>query len=504
MDTGKNLSADFNKLKVILAGLCTKDGVENFRTKEIAEVYLHLRAGGRIWDFKDLLEQFLERTKRSVGETLELLLQYHDVDTERNLVKMIEMIEEDWGTCEADDVSSFALLEIFTTLALASMSQSMDITLVKAIFQIAKNHAQDILELKPSNSKSRPYLRWIVSKVLLEQYGDPNMTGFFALARHLKNFPGSHFSPNVTLPLQGMIMYAPKENEAPEWQPDPSTTAGHDGALWTVLGAARELGDIELQATCLQLLIYHHPEPQSLLDLLCDLWHSVGKQMGYLETHLYRYIPKGSKTPEKRDSIRRQILLSGELSSGGTVSHTQYMVLRALTPRHHEKALYLERAREALPLTDHAPILQQDTEMPDGKTAGRPPPTRRFPMIPRSYRRSITPTVSSEKSKKLSEPNAGMESGSGEFKEAHLQTGPSNEGKETTPPKSRPSNVAFGKPDQEQEGRLRDRFTLWDVKNKTRQEKNDDADFTEKKPHDRPKGKDDKSQEHSQVNERSI
>ncbi|KAK7447220.1 hypothetical protein Landi51_07095 [Colletotrichum acutatum] len=281
-------------------------------------------------------------------------------------------IEEDWSVAETNEETSFALLEIFTTIVLDSMCQSENIGLVNTIFEFSRKKALDVLELNPTNSKSRPYLRWIISKVLLEQYRDPRITGFFSLKRCLHNFPGHRIAPNLSdLPKLCMISYAPDEDEAPRWSPDPTTTIGHDEVLRTVLGVAEELGDVWMQATCLQLLIYQSPEPRTLLYSLDDLWRSAGTHQRHLETRLYRYIPEALRTTEDRAGLQRQILLSAKASSQGLKPYAEYMILRALATRQEEKDSYLERAMDALNSSFQGYVPQSHTQFPTENPSAR-------------------------------------------------------------------------------------------------------------------------------------
>ncbi|KAK0379785.1 hypothetical protein CLIM01_02885 [Colletotrichum limetticola] len=156
---------DSTELQVMMDSFTIKGGINYFRPLECAPVYLHLKAEGRIWDFKDLLDRLLPMESTSVCTTLRLLLQNSGDDSDDHLTILLQRIEDDWVSA-ADEVSSFALLEIFTTLTLASMSRQTSILMVKKIFQFAQGHAQEILEANPINSKTRPYLCWIVTKVL--------------------------------------------------------------------------------------------------------------------------------------------------------------------------------------------------------------------------------------------------------------------------------------------------------------------------------------------------
>ncbi|KAK1488588.1 hypothetical protein CABS01_02218 [Colletotrichum abscissum] len=314
----------------------------------LAEVYLHLKGEGRIWDFRDLLKSLLYVHRTCVCQTLGSLLADSCDGTDERLARMIERIEDDWGTATPDEQSSFALLDIFTTLTLASMSTHTSTDMVKSIFEVSQSHALEVAGMQSTNTKSRPYLCWIIAKVLLEQYVDPNITGYFALASHLDKLPGGHYDPEITLPTSYMIVYAPVDEEAPKWQPDPTTTLGHDGALRTVLGVAEELGDAPLQVICLELLIYQSPQPKHLLDKLGDLWHSLGSPGGFLETRIYSYIPASLTTPTFRETIRREILLAGEIFTEGPVSHARAMVLRALSRNQREKDYYESKAATTL------------------------------------------------------------------------------------------------------------------------------------------------------------
>ncbi|KAK1450198.1 hypothetical protein CMEL01_07534 [Colletotrichum melonis] len=357
--------ADTKKIQMLVGGLSPKENVAKFHANEIAEVYLHLRAEGRIWEFGDLLQVLLRGSREPACQVLEVLLRCDLGDGKDRLIKLIKAVEEDWSVAEINEETSFALLEIFTTIVLDSMCHSENTGLVNTIFGFSQKKALEVLQLNPTNSKSRPYLRWIISKVLLEQYSDPRITGFFSLKQCLHNFPGHRIAPNLSdLPKLCMISYAPDEDEAPRWSPDPATTVGHDEVLRTVLGVAEELGDVWMQATCLQLLIYQSPEPRTLLQSLDDLWRSAGTHQRHLETRLYRYIPEALRTTEDRDGLQRQILLSAKASSQGLKPYAEYMILRALTTRQEEKDSYLERAMDALNSSFQGYVPQSHTQIP--------------------------------------------------------------------------------------------------------------------------------------------
>lgn len=359
------MSADTKKIQMLAGGLSPKENIAKFRSNEIAEVYLHLRAEGRIWEFGDLLQALLRGSREPVCRVLEVLLYCDLGDGKDPLIKLTEAIEEDWSVAETNEETSFALLEIFTTIVLDSMCHSEDIGLVNTIFEFSRKKALDVLEFNPTNSKSRPYLRWIISKVLLEQYSNPRITGFFSLKQCLHNLPGHRIAPNLSdLPKLCMISYAPDEDEAPRWSPDPTTTIGHDEALRTVLSVAEELGDVWLQATCLQLLIYQSPEPRTLLRSLDDLWRAAGTHQRHLETRLYCYIPEALRSAEDRAGLQRQILLSAKASSQGLKPYAEYMILRALTPRLEEKDSYLERAMDALNSSFQGYVPQSHNQTP--------------------------------------------------------------------------------------------------------------------------------------------
>ncbi|KAK1476766.1 hypothetical protein CTAM01_15366, partial [Colletotrichum tamarilloi] len=314
----------------------------------LAGVYRHLKGEGRIWDFGDLLESLLRLHRTCVCRTLGSLLADNCDGTDASLARMVEKVEDDWGTTTPDEESSFALLEIFTTLTLASMGVHTNPDMVKTIFEFSQSHALEVVGMQSTNTKSRPYLRWIIAKVLVEQYVDRTITGYFALASHLHKLPGFHYDSDIMVPINLMILYAPDDEEAPNWQPDPTTTLGHDGALRTVLGVAEELGDAPLQVTCLQLLIYQSPQPKPLLDKLGELWHSIGSPKGYLETRLYCYIPYSLTTREHRACTRRDLILAGEALNEGPVSHAQARVLRALSRNQQERDSYESKAATAL------------------------------------------------------------------------------------------------------------------------------------------------------------
>ncbi|KAK1623592.1 hypothetical protein BDP81DRAFT_503328 [Colletotrichum phormii] len=200
-----NIGLGWTQRNVAIAAMFQRGFPNPYRHHELAQVYLHLRDEGRIWEFRNLLANLLHSYRYCVSGALGILLADNGEETDERLIKMVERIEDDWGTTTPNEESSFALLDIFTTLTLSSMNARTNPTTVKTIFEFSQSHALEVVGIQSTNTKTRPYLRWIIAKVLLEQYVDPKITGVFALASHIRKIRGLQHVLDVNLPLSGMV-----------------------------------------------------------------------------------------------------------------------------------------------------------------------------------------------------------------------------------------------------------------------------------------------------------
>ncbi|KAJ0385755.1 hypothetical protein COL922a_005744 [Colletotrichum nupharicola] len=312
--------------------------------QDLNGLYLHLKAEERIWEFRDLFHECL--AAYGLKEIFRMMFGERDEKGSRWEVDIVQTICDDWSAAVEDEAVSFAFLDIFTTIALASMAQPDNSRTASRYFEVARQYAADIAARDPQNLKSRPYLRWAIAKVQIQQYTSAKPVGLAALRNRLRLLPGKVRISRRVFPHQNIPMYAPVEDESPEWRPNPTPdTEENSVVIRMVLKTAQEIGDTELQAACIQELIYISSAPEELLDELSSLWKSVGNLRRPNQTHLYRYLCIPASPPEPREKLRQDILLSGEFSSAGFSQYAQYMVLRALSSRLHEKSAYSKRAR---------------------------------------------------------------------------------------------------------------------------------------------------------------
>ncbi|KAF0318438.1 hypothetical protein GQ607_014356 [Colletotrichum asianum] len=296
-------------------------------------LYLHLKAEERIWEFRDLFHECL--AAYGLKEIFRMMFGEKDEKGSRWEVDIVQTICDDWSAAVEDEAVSFAFLDIFTTIALASMAQPDNSRTASRYFEVARQYAADIAARDPQNLKSRPYLRWAIAKVQIQQYTSAKPVGLAALRNRL------HTEENSVV-------------------------------IRMVLKTAQEICDTELQAACIQELIYISPAPEELLDELSSLWKSVGNLRRHNQTHLYRYLCIPASPPEPREKLRQDILLSGEFSSAGFSQYAQYMVLRALSSRLHEKSAYSKRARSLQQALD-----EDDSNM-SAEQSAKPGPQGRY------------------------------------------------------------------------------------------------------------------------------
>ncbi|KAL3297857.1 tetratricopeptide repeat domain-containing protein, partial [Colletotrichum asianum] len=204
-------------------------------SREIHEIYLHLKTENRIWDFKDLCHGVLSKQIELCHwqDPSPINFQFPayilgSFDT-NNTDDVIRAIQRDWNVV-GEPISSLVLLEIFTICSMTalqhseySLSYSVEsLRLATSYFAAAKSVAVEVYNQSPSSLVSRPYLEWVIAKVRLQDsYGTP--VGERALLKHLFKCEGT-----VVVPLcigsyrssRGLISYNPAGNESPDWQPE--------------------------------------------------------------------------------------------------------------------------------------------------------------------------------------------------------------------------------------------------------------------------------------------
>ncbi|KAL3303969.1 tetratricopeptide repeat domain-containing protein [Colletotrichum asianum] len=329
---------DFPTVQVLKNAIYLDDNsLMSMSAQDLNGLYLHLKAEERIWEFRDLFHECL--AAYGLKEIFRMMFGEKDEKGSRWEVDIVQTICDDWSAAVEDEAVSFAFLDIFTTIALASMAQ-------------------------PDNSRT-------ASRYF--EYTSAKPVGLAALRNRLRMLPGKVRISRRVFPHQNIPMYAPVEDESPEWRPNSTPdTEENSVVIRMVLKTAQKICDTELQAACIQELIYISPAPEELLDELSSLWKSVGNLRRHNQTHLYRYLCIPASPPEPREKLRQDILLSGEFSSAGFSQYAQYMVLRALSSRLHEKSAYSKRARSLQQALD-----EDDSNM-SAEQSAKPGPQGRY------------------------------------------------------------------------------------------------------------------------------
>jgi hypothetical protein len=309
-------------------------------TIEWKSLYKHLQSEGRIWEFRDLFQQMIP----TFGAAQVINMFLGSPQRQNPGGEIIDAFNRDWNTGEGDEVLSFALLDLSTTLALTFQSTG-DLDSARQCIEDARRVATHLRIDNGENLKCRPYLRWIMAKILVEQYEVARIDSLLHFCDNLGGRSGAWRLPGRLFPSGGLPIYAPAHGHIPEWKPMPKGPSdGMENSIRTVMKSSEELGDLEFQASCLQWLIFLSENPQDLLSQLRDLWLSAPNLRRQRQTDLFRYFI--ANTPTAREQLRRDILVDGEFGSAGFSQYAQYRILSALAARRNEQELYTTRADE--------------------------------------------------------------------------------------------------------------------------------------------------------------
>ncbi|KAH9242628.1 hypothetical protein K456DRAFT_28039 [Colletotrichum gloeosporioides 23] len=285
--------------------------------------------------------------------------------------------------------------------SLSSHIQSQDkhcsLSHASTYLKVAQHYAAEVRNQNPANLKSRPYLQWVLAKFRLQQSKKP-AAGHLALLEHLRKLPGETIWRYGMFPFRHLTVYVPRADEAPDWKLESFVSEEEHEATRMVHRVATELGDIQLQAACLQLMIYSASDPNDHLDALGNLWLSVGNHDGYIRSKLYCYILKGSAAARKKlfheilcarepwdaELLEIQLEILGALSQGmqqeGTPDHTGYPDLETQSNYEVSDTKYSSEGSEndwdAFPEASYSPGKFRRNEM--GRTPDREATTRQW------------------------------------------------------------------------------------------------------------------------------
>ncbi|KAK3986748.1 hypothetical protein QBC44DRAFT_222489, partial [Cladorrhinum sp. PSN332] len=281
-------------------------------------MYRHLVDRGMIWEFRDIFQALTQ-----------------DLSVDRALSKLTG---RHWDTDSDDESTWFALLDIFTNMALMYkeyLDLNRDEKSAKCM-DIASEYARKLVSKDDSNSLSQPYLRWTVAKVLVKET-NRNRIEDSVLFRGRER--GSLKVPRFAFPAQLLPVYIPAMDETPEWKPTPAADRSGAAVIRTVFEAAEELGDLEMQTACLRELLYRGDEPpDKMVKKLNSLWQSSGNMHMIRILQLFRYML--AHTPAARERLRRDILDQGEIWRYPFLQAAQKAILGALSTDEGQKKYY--------------------------------------------------------------------------------------------------------------------------------------------------------------------
>lgn len=278
-------------------------------TSYAMSAYQTLRSEGRIWEACDLIEAMLAR--QTVDDVLEVLLKTIDVETGSK--SALQTLFDHWQAQALHESGCLAIINMFTTLALAYTKQLDQWPATVASMNIARQQAETLItHYGTHNARTRPFLHFLVAESLTSSRQTPSSQDV-ARAVVFDGFPrgkliyqrGIRVLDRLLLPI-----YEPEGNEAsPTWSP--KRDDGAISVLRTVLEASNDLEDTFLAASCLQNLILRGAEDtDKVLKQLDGLYLTAGDFVARRDFLLFTYML--AKGPEDRQKLRLQILESGK------------------------------------------------------------------------------------------------------------------------------------------------------------------------------------------------
>ena len=264
-------------------------------------LYRGMLAEGCVWDFRDLFVSAVQVF--GWGEIADWFF------GTRTTAEILDTIVDDWTAPLFDEGSTMGLLDLFTSLILQDLSDGMkDRNLL--LLEEATPLAESVQNADKELMKSRPFIQWLLAKAALRMEDPPPRPD----GVRLQDFRGLMINQGegVHLPI-----YVPaSHNSKPDW--DMFFSRSSPDLLRVVevaVGAAHEIGDYNLQADALKLLILQSQHPRKWMDTLAHLQFEIqGDKSGYLATSLSRYLVATDQSEET--VLLKHLLRSDEDSRG--------------------------------------------------------------------------------------------------------------------------------------------------------------------------------------------
>ncbi|KAH7159526.1 hypothetical protein B0J13DRAFT_616341 [Dactylonectria estremocensis] len=325
-------STEFEVLSELLTSHASQLKSEPFDWRSL---YHHLRSQERLWEANDLLQKLSYLLGFDVY--LHTLFPVFVLQFEDPTSSLIQQVLAEWDLELDDESTLLAWIDIFATLSFTHMKLPGQSDTIKSCLEIARSHSQKLLTHGSSNLKTRPYLRFLVAEAFYKDYSDEkdwkDDVIFSNVGRGILRRPECIF-PDCSWPI-----YQPEDDESPQWSPkrDVKKQCIVD-TLQLVHRTAEELGDIKVQAGCLEQLVYHgEGDPEKTLTQLSDLFFTTGYLFERRLLFFSRYLLVN--TPLARAQLRLDLLLAGPCVDRDW-EHIRYSILAALAITGQEKKLY--------------------------------------------------------------------------------------------------------------------------------------------------------------------
>lgn len=320
----------------------------------MSDLYSHLIDRGMVWEFRDLVQAHLRGVAPS--EVFDSIMQnFPDrhrmkLDSGSPHFSQGRWLLELWSTIPEDVSTLFAMLDVFTALALKwrelrPANQSREG--IAKCMDLADECGSALGALDDAYLMTRPCLRWIMAKQMIKDNIELLFYDQAASPGHGTSSASSGFRfSRGTFPNGYLPVYVPIDGHIPHWKPR-RAPHGEDfrSVAHMVLRAAEVLGDLDLQTACLQELLYRGLQsPESVIPTLHRIWTSSGNKWKLPWLNLFRALM--AHTPSAREELHRDLLL--EMGTGDRY-HTLYRlnILEALT-QDRERQMTYRQMKEAV------------------------------------------------------------------------------------------------------------------------------------------------------------
>ncbi|OTA96079.1 hypothetical protein M434DRAFT_151590 [Hypoxylon sp. CO27-5] len=251
-----------------------------FSSNFFGTLYKNLVVQGRVWDVRDI-------TVAMISAGVNILDQWGGI---QNFAK-------DWSSSASDASTTLALLDIFVSLAAYELENSVEAA--EALIIESTPLALSIIENDPGSMKSRPFMRWMLTKTQLSDIKGPHYA--YSYKEHFEPFPGVVFhSKRSQLP-----QYVPVKSENPGWNPH-GAASEFERPVRMAMITSRELGDYQTEVVALQRLIILSPNPSKEFEELSKLQKVIqGDICGYSKTLTSKYLI--SNTDDLKRGLKSEI-----------------------------------------------------------------------------------------------------------------------------------------------------------------------------------------------------